>query len=123
MSLKDDLVDDESIFFDEDDFAESINFTTVKNRVTFENQLAIFNENNTGLIMSGGLESNKSEATISIPRSLYDLIIQADTNLYGCRILRKKDSKEWEVQREITKDELMADLLCLRSAFNKGKAQ
>lgn len=123
MSLKDDLIDDQKILLDEDDFAEEITFTTVKNRIVFESQLAIFDENSTGLIMQDGLGSNKSESTVSISRSLYDQISAIDSNLFGCRILRKKDSRIWEVQREIRKDELCADLLCIMNPLYKGKAQ
>lgn len=123
MSIKDELIADEEIIFNVDDIAEEVIFTTVKNKVSFEKQLAIFNENNTGLIMQDGLESNKSESTISIPRSLYDKVVIVDPNLFGCRITRIKDQKVWEVQREIKKNGIIANLLCMRSTFNKGKAQ
>lgn len=121
MSIKDELADDQKIVYDDDGIAESISFTTVKDRTLFDNQLAIFEENNTGLIMQDGLESNKSESTVLISRDLFDEVIKVDSNLFGCRIVRKKDGKEWEVQREIRKDFLSATLLCMTNPFNKGK--
>ncbi len=123
MTFKDELIADEAVIFNSDDLAEEITFTTVKEKMSYPKQLAIFNENNTGLIMQDGFQSNKSESTVSIPRSLYDKVAEVDPNLFGCKITRMKDSKVWEVQREIKKNGLLANLLCMRSTLNKGKAQ
>ena len=120
MTLKDDLLADESIVFDEDDTAENISFTTL-NKTVFNNQLAIFDENNTVLIMNEGLETNKSDSIIKIARSLYDQILKVQSNLSGCMVLRKKDSKEWEVKTVISTNQLMAYLACQRNIFNKAK--
>lgn len=121
MTFKDDLLADESIVFDEDDISENIRFTTL-NKTVFDNQLAIFDENNTGLIMNEGMETNKTDSIIKIARSLYDQILMVQSELSGCMITRKKDGKLWEVKTVISVNQLMAYFACQRNIFNKAKS-
>lgn len=121
MSLIDEFLADESIIFDGLGLARPMKIRTLKGFVK-DDCLAIFDENNTNLILNEGLETNNSSSLIQIPRSVFNEVSKNETNVRGWIITDKKEKKEWEVQQITEKDELSVSFICLKSIFSKAKA-
>ena len=121
MSLVDDFIKDENIFFNEKQFAKKVMIKSLKGSPIESS--AIFEENNSNLIMNEGLETNKSDSIIAIKRSVFDIIAITDSTLNGCVITRLSDSKVFDVISILEKDEISVTLICQRNLFSKAKPQ
>ena len=120
MSLKDDLIEDESIFFDVDDFAKPIRITTLKGAI--RESLGVFDENNASLIMNEGMETNNFNAIIDIPLSVFSELSKKEPMYKGWVILDIESKKEWDILSITSKDEVSVSLICKRDLFSKAKA-
>lgn len=121
MSLQDELLNDESIIFDElNGLAKPMRLKTVKGFIV-DNSLAIFYENNTNLVLNEGLETSNSSALIKIPRSVFNDASKNESIVKGWTILNIKEKKEWEVLSIIEKNELSVRFICERSTLSRAK--
>ncbi len=121
MSLQDELLNDESIIFDEiNGLAKPMRLKTLKGFVD-DDSLAIFYESNIDLVMNGGMENNTSNVLIRIPRSVFNEASKNESIVRGWLILNKEEKKEWEVQSVIEKNGLSVRFACTRSHFAGAK--
>lgn len=121
MSLQDELLNDESIIFDPiNGLAKPMRLKTLKG-FSVDNSFAIFDENNTNMVMNEGLETNNSSALIQIPRSVFNIASKNESIVRGWIITNVDEKKDWEVQAITEKDEISVSLICQRTIFSKAK--
>lgn len=111
MSLKDDIISDEAVFFDEDDGSEFIAYTPNKGQSV--EILANINETSTAIMFNNGTSSADSESVVCIPKSV------AFTPGEGDKFIRKADNLLWRVNSVIGQDPICYTLACSRRKLEK----
>lgn len=116
MTLANDFIDDEDCFFDLDDFAREIIYSTIDGLK--EKSKANFDENSIRLMASEGMETTDAEATILIPNSLVKKIMAVEIGDY---IIDEITKTEWEIISIASRDNVGVSLICQTKFIHRLK--